>query len=333
MPCGAMPRLFMTTTICIAISLAQRKVDSVVPEPLPEAVVASSAQFAMADALRLVQQDGKDACLTLAEDGMRAVRKSVEENKELLESYDGSNCDTDFQGADKDQCLCTAKQKLPEIWNAYQATIANNEKLWKKSRQIECAVNKETSCKFNDVPKAANKGLVKEAANAQCDASAKLLSQGKPTKQSSTGWGGKSSLAVDGDHGQVFNSGGWSTATARCTHTQSAKNQWWRVDLGQEYALRNVNIYNRLDCCSDRLDGFEVWVTNTDKFDDVNRQKCAFDKVNNYGTAVRKDLFKVDCVNTRGRYVFVVLPRHNVLTLCEVDVFGRSGAKFTSPLE
>ena len=34
-----------------------------------------------------------------------------------------------------------------------------------------------------------------------------------------------------------------------CTHTDMQTNPYWRVDLGAEYSIGRVKIYNRGDCC------------------------------------------------------------------------------------
>lgn len=77
------------------------------------------------------------------------------------------------------------------------------------------------------------------------------------TRQSSTGWGGVSSRAVDGN-----TDGHWSKQTT--THTQ--KGGWWEVNLGQPRAVSEVKVYNRKDCCAARLKG------STLEFLDKNRK-------------------------------------------------------------
>ena len=47
--------------------------------------------------------------------------------------------------------------------------------------------------------------------------------------------------AVDGCTDQVYSGG-------CCSHTQTKTNSWWEVDLGQQYPIRDVVIYNRMDC-------------------------------------------------------------------------------------
>merc|ERR1719171_1727270 len=73
------------------------------------------------------------------------------------------------------------------------------------------------------------------------------------TSQSSTGHGGDSSRAVDGSIETAWSSGS-------CTHTNEEKAAWWKVDLGEAYAIDKVEVTNRGDCCENRLDKVKVLV-------------------------------------------------------------------------
>ena len=42
-----------------------------------------------------------------------------------------------------------------------------------------------------------------------------------------------------------------------CTHTGGGPG-WWRVDLDRLYKIFKVVIFNRVDCCGERIDGAEV---------------------------------------------------------------------------
>ena len=83
------------------------------------------------------------------------------------------------------------------------------------------------------------------------------IARGKNTRQSSTGYGGSSSRAVDGNRNNRY--GGKS-----CTHTHRQRNAWWRVDLGADYKVGMVKITNRGDCCGNRLSNFDIRVGNRD---------------------------------------------------------------------
>ena len=71
--------------------------------------------------------------------------------------------------------------------------------------------------------------------------------------QSSTGWGGVASRAIDGNTDGIYNNNS-------CTHTTDQPNSWWEVDLGATLPMSRVLLYNRRDCCHDRLSNFRVSV-------------------------------------------------------------------------
>ena len=78
------------------------------------------------------------------------------------------------------------------------------------------------------------------------------VARGKSTLQSSTGWGGSSSRAVDGNVSGYY---GYNSVT----HTNLQSNPWWRVNLQAVYKIDSISIYNRQDsCCSNRLSNFKV---------------------------------------------------------------------------
>ena len=82
-----------------------------------------------------------------------------------------------------------------------------------------------------------------------------ILSYFKPTYQSSVGWGGKPSRAVDGNV-----DGHWGRRSV--THTapgtdRGGRGNWWKVDLLGVYPVYLVIIHNRLESPA-RIDKAEV---------------------------------------------------------------------------
>lgn len=61
------------------------------------------------------------------------------------------------------------------------------------------------------------------------------------------------SRAVDGDRDGVFNNGS-------VTHTPTMSDPWWELDLGRERAIDQITLWNRTDCCWDRLEGLTLTV-------------------------------------------------------------------------
>ncbi len=78
--------------------------------------------------------------------------------------------------------------------------------------------------------------------------------QGKAT-QKNTAYGGDASRAIDGNKSSAYNDGGQ-------THSvEGTDNPWWEVDLGKEYAINKVLIYNRTDGgLGKRLNGYTLKV-------------------------------------------------------------------------
>jgi hypothetical protein len=70
---------------------------------------------------------------------------------------------------------------------------------------------------------------------------------GKPANQSSHFWkAGNASLAVNGITGTTFSGPGYTNDHHQwnCIHTDNY-NDWWQVDFGNEYLIREVVIYRR----------------------------------------------------------------------------------------
>jgi len=137
-----------------------------------------------------------------------------------------------------------------------------------------------------------------------------LLSLNKPTSQSSTILGADSSRAVDGNSNGVF-------ANNSVTHTNGAP-AWWRVDLGATKKVIRINIYNRTDCCFERLSDFLV--------------KYSIDGAN-WATVPGGDFSGVTPTNSGlttiwlpkaidARHIQIQLPNGPFLSLAEVEVWG-----------
>jgi putative heme-binding domain-containing protein len=86
--------------------------------------------------------------------------------------------------------------------------------------------------------------------------------------QSNTAFGGDASKAIDGNTNGKYSAGGQS-------HTQeNAYFPWWQVDLGEEFPIDTIIVWNRTDGdLGKRLDGFVLKVLDKDR-------KVVFEKVN-----------------------------------------------------
>jgi hypothetical protein len=138
---------------------------------------------------------------------------------------------------------------------------------------------------------------------------------GRPATQSSTYSTASANLAVDGNTNGNFGSGSVS-------HTNSTTNAWWQVDLGARYALTNITLWNRTDCCSDRLANFYVFVSDTDmtgrSYSSILNDATIW---RSYRSAAAGSTLSIPA-STNGRYVRVQLAGTNFLQLAEVQVFG-----------
>ncbi|MES2179981.1 MAG: discoidin domain-containing protein [Gemmatimonadota bacterium] len=151
------------------------------------------------------------------------------------------------------------------------------------------------------------------------------LSQGKRAVQSSTDYGGSADRAVDGNIDGDFFRGS-------VTHTGAGRQEWWMVDLGDNFAIDSIVVYNRTDCCNTRLAPTRVYVTRTEGWPSMSQTFEAYAKVGvpthqNFDVAGTNLYADVD-----GRFVYVVQYRNQeVLSLAEVMVWGKRRRMYGDP--
>lgn len=78
---------------------------------------------------------------------------------------------------------------------------------------------------------------------------------GGAASQSSTYREAIAERAQDGVRNGVFDEGG-------VTHTNKELRPWWQVDFGASYRLNQIRVWNRSDCCRDRLSNFYVFTSD-----------------------------------------------------------------------
>ncbi len=82
--------------------------------------------------------------------------------------------------------------------------------------------------------------------------------RGKAT-QSKTSHGGDAQRAIDGNTNPIFSAGGQ-------THTpEGDENPWWEVDLGAEYPIERISVFNRTESFQKRLEGFTLKVLDNSR--------------------------------------------------------------------
>ncbi|XP_072050777.1 fucolectin-like [Amphiura filiformis] len=118
--------------------------------------------------------------------------------------------------------------------------------------------------------------------------------------------------AVDGNtNGNFF--------SLSCTHTapDNVGNPWWAVDMQQEECVGLVVLYNRADCCPERLAGAIVRVGSNPEY---GQNPACMNRV----PASPDERIEIACYKS-GQYISVELPGSGVLTLCEVEATSCSG--------
>jgi hypothetical protein len=136
---------------------------------------------------------------------------------------------------------------------------------------------------------------------------------GKVATQSSTVVDAAPSRASDGNRNGDF-------ANGSVTHTDFQNQPWWQVDLGTLQPLDSVAIWNRTDCCGERLANFYILVsdtpfTSTDLTVTLNQPE-----VSSYYIAGGAGQTLNINIGRTGRYVRVQLAGANFLSLAEVEV-------------
>ncbi len=145
--------------------------------------------------------------------------------------------------------------------------------------------------------------------------------------QSSNYQGNAPDLAIDGNTNGRYSDGS-------VTHTNNDNNAWWELDLDQNAYIESIKLWNRSDCCSNRLQDFYVLVSET-PFTSKNLQttlaQSSVKVIHHVGQAGDSIDFEI---GQEGRYVRVQLNGQNNLQLAEVQVFGLPGAGSTlDPLD
>ncbi len=140
------------------------------------------------------------------------------------------------------------------------------------------------------------------------------IAQGKPATQSSNLNGTYlAPNAVDGNtDGNILN--------LSTSHTNNELQAWWQVDLQGVYFIDTITLWNRTDCCSDRLSNFDVL---------TSQDGLTWTTFYYPGTAPTTTNF---AINANARYVKVQLRGTNALQLAEVQVWT-GGLALLPPVE
>ncbi|WP_412538293.1 RICIN domain-containing protein [Longispora sp. K20-0274] len=153
------------------------------------------------------------------------------------------------------------------------------------------------------------------------------LALGRPASQSSTKAGGEAARAVDGN-----TDGGYFTGSV--THTAETVPEpypWWQVDLGSSQPIGTVNVFNRTDCCANRLADYWLFVSDT-PFDTAKSpaQQAATAGVWSAHQTTQAAGPTTVTVGRPGRYALVQQSTATILSLAEVEVRSTLAGTYTA---
>ena len=139
-----------------------------------------------------------------------------------------------------------------------------------------------------------------------------LLSQEKPASMSS--------IYVHNGPFHAFNGNLLQSCLVDgCAHSKGGKVNWLQVDLIHQSVINRVKIYNRMDCCSERLQNAEIHISD-DEFMSINLQLCS----SFFNITTTNQIENFNCrVPMVGRYVRLT-QQHDpfALSICEMQIFG-----------
>lgn len=131
--------------------------------------------------------------------------------------------------------------------------------------------------------------------------------------QSTTGWGGLAEYGIDGNRDPDFNNN--ST-----THTDLTSQNWWQVDLGAEYELHQILLFNRSNNQT-RLSNFRISILNASGIEVIGKDYYVLE--GNVGTSETWVLPE----GVHGQKIKISMLGNNragntILSLAEVEVLG-----------
>lgn len=144
---------------------------------------------------------------------------------------------------------------------------------------------------------------------------------GAAATQKSVGFGGVPERAVDGRTDGAFSS-------RSVTHTAQPETQaWWQVDLGSSMPINSVELWNRTDCCSTRLQNYYLLVSDVPFGGTTLADALATPGVRAIRQTAVAGRPTAIPLNGTGRYVRIQLASGtDPLSLAEVDVLSPVGA-------
>ncbi|KAL3854245.1 hypothetical protein ACJMK2_013519 [Sinanodonta woodiana] len=141
----------------------------------------------------------------------------------------------------------------------------------------------------------------------------------KPAYQSSVDFNGPPNLAVDGNKDPNYYHGS-------CIHSAPEPFPWWAVDLGNNFSITAIKIYNRNDAGGDERFMHLKILVSSQNATVLPRASPAFQECGNYiGHSSDGNIITINCPgHTVGRWVRIqaVVGTLEYFHFCEVEVFG-----------
>ena len=160
---------------------------------------------------------------------------------------------------------------------------------------------------FANIPNIAPAGTVSQSSDYLGDAT---YGAAKATDNNTDGVAANGSVAITGNDNEA----------------------WWQIDLGDFYDIDSITLWNRSDCCANRLSDFHVLVSetpfeSTDLAATINQTG-----VRDYPHAGTAGAVSNTSVGQLARYVRIQLSGQDHLQLAEVQIYGTPGDTSAPPV-
>jgi hypothetical protein len=95
---------------------------------------------------------------------------------------------------------------------------------------------------------------------------------------------------------------------------------WWMVDLGSQRMIGGGTIWNRDDCCPERLNGFQIWAGNSSTaYNTLENVNCYTAVTTEHVVSPFTHAFTCPVL---GQYLYVVIPSGECLSMREVEIYS-----------
>jgi hypothetical protein len=110
---------------------------------------------------------------------------------------------------------------------------------------------------------------------------------------------------------------------APIAHTEHELSPWWEVDLGAPRRIAAIQLWNRLDCCQERLSTIYVLVSEQPFASSKLYPNCSRPGVASFFIPGQVGTTMIVPVNRRGRYVRIQRLQPGYVALSQVEVWGQ----------